>query len=103
VTELRDHQGRTIRLTGEREAHILGHPEMAGLLTEIARTVREPEQVVRSRSDPAASLFYRWLRESPVGGKWLCVVVKYTEGDAFVLTAYLTDRPKPGEPLWPST
>ena len=102
MTELRDHQDRTIRLTGERKAHILGHPEMAGLSAEMARTVREPEQVVRSRSDPAASLFYRWLPESMVGGKWLCVVVKYEENDAFVVTAYLTDQPKSGEDLWPT-
>jgi hypothetical protein len=33
--------------------------------------------------------------------KWLCVVVKYTESDAFVFTAYLTDKPKLGARLWP--
>jgi hypothetical protein len=38
---------------------------------------------------------------SIVGGKWLCVVVKYAESDAFVVTAYLTDKPKSGEDLWP--
>jgi hypothetical protein len=37
-----------------------------------------------------------------VGGKWLCVVVKYEENDAFVVTAYLTDKPKAGEDLWPT-
>jgi hypothetical protein len=36
-----------------------------------------------------------------VGDKWLCVVVKYAADDAFVLTAYLTDKPKKGEQLWP--
>ena len=36
-----------------------------------------------------------------VGGKWLCIVVKYEEHDAFVVTAYLTDKPKAGEELWP--
>jgi hypothetical protein len=39
---------------------------------------------------------------SVVGGKWLCVVVKYEENDAFVVTAYLTDKPKAGEDLWPT-
>jgi hypothetical protein len=34
--------------------------------------------------------------------KWLCVVVKYAENDAFVVTAYLTDKPKAGEDLWPT-
>jgi hypothetical protein len=36
-----------------------------------------------------------------VGDKWLCVVVKISEDDAFVVTAYLTNRPKRGELLWP--
>ena len=36
-----------------------------------------------------------------VGGKWLCVVVKYGNKDAFVVTACLTDKPKAGEDLWP--
>jgi hypothetical protein len=35
------------------------------------------------------------------GGKWLCVVVKCLQDDAFVVTAYLTDKPKAGENLWP--
>jgi hypothetical protein len=34
-----------------------------------------------------------------VGGKWLCVVVKYVENDAFVVTAYVIDKPKAGEDL----
>jgi hypothetical protein len=36
-----------------------------------------------------------------VGGKYLCVVVKVREVDAFVVTAYLTDRVKKGNLLWP--
>ena len=36
-----------------------------------------------------------------VGGKHLCVVVKVRQEDAFVVTAYLTDRVKKGILLWP--
>jgi hypothetical protein len=36
-----------------------------------------------------------------VGGKHLCVVVKVRQDDAFVVTAYLTDRVKKGTVLWP--
>jgi hypothetical protein len=28
-------------------------------------------------------------------------MVKYMENDAFVVTTYLTDKPKAGENLWP--
>jgi hypothetical protein len=37
-----------------------------------------------------------------VGSKFLCVVVKTLDDDAFVLTAYLTDRIKRGVALWPT-
>ena len=69
---------------------------------EIERVLRQPELVRRSRSDQASRLFYEFYTQTIVGGKWLCVVVKYAENDAFVVTAYLTDRPKPGEDLWPT-
>jgi len=66
----------------------------------VERALRRPELVRRSRSDPAARLFYEYRENTPMGGKWLCVVVKYAGDDAFVVTAYLTDKPKDGEDLW---
>jgi len=74
---------------------------MKGMAAEIERVLREPQLVRRSRSDAAVRLFYEFYARTNVGGKWLCVVVKYGENDAFVVTAYLTDEPKAGEDLWP--
>ena len=99
---LEDYFGRRVRLTEERLRHILGHAEMASLGPLLAETIARPELVVESRSDGSAVLYYRLLRSSAFGVKWMCVVVKYREDDAFVLTAYLTDRPKKGNQLWPS-
>ena len=93
--------GRQVRLTEERLAHILDHAEMKGLESEIEKALAQPQMVRRSASDAAARLFYRFYARTIVGGKWLCVVVKYSENDAFVVTAYLTDKPKAGEDLWP--
>lgn len=102
---LRDFRGRAVRLTQERLNHNREHPEMAESLPLIEIALREPEAVVRSRSDPACLLHYRFLRNTIVGDKWLCIVVKYSvdEAEAFVLTAYLTGRIKAGEHLWPET
>ena len=63
--------------------------------------LRQPQSVRLSRSDEAVRLFYQFYTQTLVGGKWLCLVVKYVEDDAFVVTAYLTDKPKPGKDLWP--
>jgi hypothetical protein len=98
---LKDYAGRDVRLTEERRQHILEHPEMANQEAAVAETLREPQLVIQSRTDETATLNYRWYFGTRVGDKWLCVVVKYSAEDAFVLTAYLTDKPKKGQQLWP--
>ena len=95
--------GHAVRLTNERVAHILEHPEMNEMGAEIEQLLAAPQIVRRSRSDDAVRLFYAFYPETIVGGKWLCVVVKYLLSDAFVVTAYLTDHPKSGTPLWPTS
>jgi hypothetical protein len=102
VKTLTDCFRNKVRLTGERLAHILEHPEMAGMAAEIERVLRQPQLVRRSRADAAVWLFYEFYAQTVFGGKWLCVVVKYVPNDAFVVTAYLTDKPKAGEHLWPT-
>jgi hypothetical protein len=99
---LQDCFGRNVRLTDERLTHILERPEMKQMGRELEKVLRQPQLCRRSRSDDAVRLFYELYEQTMVGGKWLCVVVKYEENDAFVVTAYLTDRPKPGEELWPT-
>jgi hypothetical protein len=98
---IRDCFGRLIRLTDERMAHILQHPEMIGMEAEITHVLQRPAEVRLSRSDSTVQLFYEYYVKTRVGGKWLCAVVKYGADDGFVVTAYLTDQPKPGERIWP--
>ena len=98
---LTDYQGRPVRLTEERLTHILQHPELANMENEIETTLSNPEQVMRSRTDETVLISYRYYTETLIGDKWLCIVVKYLEEDAFVLTGYFTDRIKKGEQVWP--
>lgn len=98
---IQDCFGQAVRLTDERMAHILEHPEMIGMSMEIENVLTRPHTVRRSRSDGTVKLFYEYYAQTIVGGKWLCVVVKCLQDDAFVVTAYLTDKPKTGENLWP--
>jgi len=76
---LRDCFGNKVRLTDERRAHILEHPEMKGMAAEIERVLIQPQLVRCSRSDAPVRLFYEFYAPTIVGGKWLCVVVKYGE------------------------
>jgi hypothetical protein len=97
-----DYQKRTVRLTPERLAHILERPEMANMDTAIQDTLAHPQIVRKSRTDDTVCLCDSFCEATVVGDKWLCVVTKYLEDDAFVITAYLTDKLKQGEQLWPS-
>lgn len=101
VRILTDYQGCTIRLTEERLKHVLEHPEMRGMESALEETVRQPTLVIESRTDLPVQLNYRFYVGTRIGDKWLCVVVKYAPEDAFVLTAYLTDKPKRGKQVWP--
>ncbi len=74
---------------------------MNGLGAEIERVLTAPQTVRRSRSDDTVRLFYEFHAQTMGGGTWLCVVVKYLGDGAFVVTAYLTDKPKTGDSLWP--
>ena len=96
-----DYQGIRIRLSEERLAHILEHPEMKDAEPWIEQTLARPERVMESLSDPQARLYYRIFVRTGIGNKHLCVVVKVLEADAFVVTAYLTDKVKKGRQLWP--
>lgn len=100
--EFFDYEGRRIRLSDERYTHILEHPEMTRMPDTIGEVVTHPERVVESIVDRSVRLYYRLYEQTMVGRKHVCVVVKITNEDAFVLTAYLTDRVKRGVLLWPN-
>ncbi len=73
---------------------------MAGMLADIASALVDPDLVIQSRLDPEVQLAYRFLPTTCVGPKFIAIVVKTKAEDAFVVTAYLTDKPKAGRELW---
>lgn len=95
-----DYQGMSIRLTQERWQHIIDHPEMINMEAIIEETLRQPDTVRKSKTDNTVYLYYRFRENTIVGNKWLCVVVKYLEDDAFIITAYFTNKLKQGEQIW---
>jgi len=73
------------------------HPSMVGREAGVQAALSDPDHVRVSRSDPDVLLFYGL--EQP--GRWVCAVSKRLGAEGFLITAYLTDRIKEGEPLWP--
>jgi len=58
--------------------------------------LRTPDEIRRSRSDPAVLLFYRLERP----GRWICAVAKRLNDEGFPITTYPTDAIKEGERIW---
>jgi hypothetical protein len=87
---LRDFQGSSVYLTSEGWQHIIHSPHayMADMLEAIEDTLRNPDEIRRSNTQrDTVRLYYKWTADTVVGDKWVYVVVKYVDGDAFVLTA----------------
>jgi len=100
---IEDFLHRKIRITNERIDHIEAvHPEMSGQVDKIIETMTQPDWLIRSKTDLAVELFYRYYINTPVGDKYMCVVIK-NQGNIdsiFMITAYYTDSVKKGEVIW---
>ena len=72
------------------------HPVMRDRELEVRDALHEPDEIRRSRADPAVFLFYRLERP----GRWVCAVAKRLNAFGFLITAYLTDAIKEGERVW---
>lgn len=72
------------------------HPVMSGREMDVQNALREPDEIRRSRNDPAVHLFYRIERPK----RWICAVAKRLDGDGFLITTFPTDAIKEGERIW---
>ena len=73
------------------------HPVMAGRDGRVKLTLESPDEARQSRTDPEVLLFYK--AEAP--RRWTCAVVKRTDNETFLVTAYPTDAIKEGVRIWP--
>lgn len=69
---------------------------MAGQEETVQLVLRDPDEVRKSRKDESILLFYR-SRER----RYVCAVVRKTNSEGFLVTAYPTDAIKAGEKIWP--
>ncbi len=95
-----DFQGRVVRLTAERWAHTLDHPEMTGQYERLVETLAKPDIVTTTVLDEDVLAYHRLYERTPVTRKYLVVIVKMNLDDAFVLTAYFANRLKKGGIVW---
>ena len=93
---------RQVRLTDERLAHILEHPEMR----EMGRPSSPPcgsrkLSAVRDRTCPSA-FFMSFMHKLWLVASGSVLWLNIATAMLFIVTAYLTGQPKAGENLWPT-
>ena len=89
--------GRHIRVTAAYWDVIvtLKHPIMRGKEDLVQQALQTPIEIRQSRSDPSVYLHYGV--EPPY---LICAVVRYLNGDGFIITAYRTSKIKEGTVVW---
>ena len=66
---------------------------MTTMLPEIQETLEQPDIVLIPGDETETERrYYKWFANTVVGDKWMRVAVKCLRNDAFVLTAFLTNR-----------
>jgi hypothetical protein len=79
---------------------VLSHPEMRNQKTRIKETLTEPDEIRASIQNSAVWLFYKLYPKTPVTTKYLLVIVKVSNEEGFIVTAFYTDKIKKGDLIW---
>ncbi len=89
--------GRRIRTTHEYWQKIIRdkHPAMQDKIDQVQKTLINPLEVRRSKSDFSVYLYYRRY-----GKRFICVVTRHENSEGFVITTYISDNMKEGEVIW---
>src|SRR3989344_2177457 len=94
VFEITDKTGRKIRLSKEQWEHIIKeHLVIANKLEEIKETITGPLAIRKSSYDEKKRFYYRYYKDRKTA-KYLLIIVKYLNGQGFIITSFYTDKIK---------
>ena len=88
ILEIKDKTGRNVYLTRERYKHIMKHPEMQNSIDVIEQTVKNPDKTIEYSIEPDIRFYYSHHKNRKSKARYLRVVIKYMNGEGFVITAY---------------
>ena len=92
IFEIKDKNGKEIRLTKEQWKHIRKkHPEVENT-EEIEETLKRPDKITFPKIDDTIGFYYKYFKNRPSPQNYLLVLVKYLNGDGYVITAYYEDK-----------
>ena len=89
IFELFDKTGRKIRLTKKQWTHIQqDHPDITE--EQIKEALLKPIKITKEYKNKM--FYYRNFEQRKQKNKFLRVIVKYLNGDGFIITAYFVSR-----------
>ena len=91
IFEITDKTGRRIRLTKKQWSHInRKHPQVADHYDEIIDTLKNPLKIIQPYKG-TKYYYYKYLKYKDGPEKYLKIIVKFLNGEGFIITA-LFDR-----------
>ncbi len=100
VWERLSYNGKRIRLTNVQMRHIsYFHPE--ALLDEkiLIATLTKPD-IVTEGGGPNVRVLYRFHESTPMGAKYLAIILKELNEEGFIVTCYFTDSIRRKKVIW---
>ncbi len=88
IFEIKDKTRRIIYLTDERYKRIKKHPEMQNSIRVIEQTIKNPDKIAEYSLDPNIRYYYSCHKNRRSKAKYLRIIVKYLNGEGFIITAY---------------
>ncbi len=90
-----DKKGKKIRLTDKQWTHItIDHPFMTNFLEDIKEIIENPDKITQSLLDDKISYFYKFYKHKKGSNKYLLTIIKYLNGDGFVISSYFVNKIK---------
>ena len=87
IFEIIDKTGRKIRLTRRQFKHIIRHKGMENEIEKIKETLINPLKIIPHETGELYN-YYNYYKNRKQKAKFLQVVVKYLNGDGFVIVSY---------------
>ena len=93
IFEIIEKTGRKIRLTKKQwQETTLKHPSMSVYLEEIKETLIKPDSITDYSFDEKVRYYYKYFKHIKSRNKYLLVIVKYLNGEGYVITAHYTTK-----------
>ncbi|HJH25336.1 MAG TPA: hypothetical protein C5S37_00870 [Methanophagales archaeon] len=95
--EVKSILGKEIRTTEEYWKLIseVKHPIIRRYEEEVNETIKNPDEVRRSKKDFSVFLYYK-----KYGNLFICVLVRHLNNEGYIITAYIADKMKKGDVIW---